>query len=197
MLPMRSILTRAVVLGTLVGISTLGATSCASAPTADGEDLEPSRATGTPSGDAPLDDIPHVARPDGGILTGGQPSRHQLEAAIRSGYRTVVSLRAAGEPFQSEEPGWVRELGGTWVAIPIAGSEDFTRDTVERLDRAIRTARTEDSGIFVHCASSNRVGALFALRAAWIEGADADDAIATGKAAGLRSLEPTVRELLD
>jgi len=51
--------------------------------------------------------------------------------------------------------------------------------------------------IVVHCASSNRVGAMAALRAAWLQGQSADQAIETGKAWGLKSLEPEVRALLE
>jgi hypothetical protein len=48
----------------------------------------------------------------------------------------------------------------------------------------------------VHCASSNRVGAMIALRAALVDGASADAALAEGRRWGLKSLEPQVRERL-
>src|SRR5690606_38327465 len=48
----------------------------------------------------------------------------------------------------------------------------------------------------VHCASGNRVGALAALRAAWLQGADEEAAIAEGRRWGLRSLETEVRSSL-
>jgi hypothetical protein len=49
----------------------------------------------------------------------------------------------------------------------------------------------------VHCASSNRVGAMAALRAAWIDGRPTEEALQIGRAWGLKSLEPTVRARLE
>ncbi|MNN82154.1 hypothetical protein D3C81_1990580 [compost metagenome] len=46
--------------------------------------------------------------------------------------------------------------------------------------------------MLLHCASGNRVGALLALLA-HERGLDEEAAIAEGRAAGLGSLEPTVR----
>jgi hypothetical protein len=48
----------------------------------------------------------------------------------------------------------------------------------------------------VHCGSGNRVGALAALLAAE-EGADIDEALDVGRAAGLTRLEAVVREQLE
>ncbi|MCB1596489.1 MAG: hypothetical protein KDI87_02140 [Gammaproteobacteria bacterium] len=49
----------------------------------------------------------------------------------------------------------------------------------------------------IHCTSSNRVGALIALRAATLQGMSGDAAVELGKTWGLGSLEPAVRERLD
>ena len=48
----------------------------------------------------------------------------------------------------------------------------------------------------VHCASGNRVGALFALKAFHLEDADVESALASGREAGLTKLEETIRERL-
>lgn len=44
----------------------------------------------------------------------------------------------------------------------------------------------------VHCASSNRVGAMIALRVALVDGASADAALAAGLRWELKSLAPQV-----
>ncbi|PPU82009.1 hypothetical protein XpopCFBP1817_20380 [Xanthomonas populi] len=51
--------------------------------------------------------------------------------------------------------------------------------------------------VLIHCASSNRVGALIALEKGRANGAPRDEAIAIGRAAGMTSLEPLVMRLLD
>jgi protein tyrosine phosphatase (PTP) superfamily phosphohydrolase (DUF442 family) len=50
--------------------------------------------------------------------------------------------------------------------------------------------------VLVHCGSSNRVGAVFALRAK-MNGANDEDALAFGKSAGMTSLESTVKTRLE
>jgi hypothetical protein len=50
--------------------------------------------------------------------------------------------------------------------------------------------------VLVHYASSNRVGALFALKSHFIDGCDVETALADGRAAGLKDQEPAVRALL-
>ena len=47
----------------------------------------------------------------------------------------------------------------------------------------------------VCCGSSNRVGALLALRAHFVEGRSAAESLAFGKACGLSKLEPRVVDL--
>ena len=54
----------------------------------------------------------------------------------------------------------------------------------------------ESGAVLVHCASGNRVGALIAIGAAKAGGMAPEAALELGKAAGLTSAEPRVRELL-
>ena len=44
--------------------------------------------------------------------------------------------------------------------------------------------------------SGNRVGALFALRAHWLQGLPAVEALAVGRRYGLTKLEPLVMQIL-
>ena len=78
--------------------------------------------------------------------------------------------------------------------IPISGIADLTRSNVVLLDKTLQRIGNESA--LLHCSSSNRVGAIMALRAAWIEGATAEEAIALGKQWGLTQLQPNVEELL-
>ena len=47
----------------------------------------------------------------------------------------------------------------------------------------------------VSCASSNRVGAMFALKAFWLDKMPRDESLALGKKAGMLSLTPVVEQL--
>src|SRR3546814_1034559 len=67
---------------------------------------------------------------------------------------------------------------------------DLTRENVLAFDALLRDA---ERPVLVHCASGNRVGAMAALRAAWVEGRSAEEAIAMGRDWGLKGLEEEVR----
>ena len=53
-----------------------------------------------------------------------------------------------------------------------------------------------DEPTVLYCGSSNRVGALLALKAYWLDGADPEDALELGRAAGMTRLEGRVTELM-
>lgn len=126
--------------------------------------------------------LPNERRVGGSILSAGQPSRANLEAARRAGTGTIVNLRAAGEFAEFDEAALAAELGLRYVSIPIAGPQDLTRENAQALDRALSGGQAR---VIVHCGSGNRVGALFALRARHVAGEAADRALQIGVDAGL------------
>jgi uncharacterized protein (TIGR01244 family) len=126
------------------------------------------------------------------LLVGGQPTPAQLERAHELGYKTVINLRRPEEEGNTD-PEQVRRLGMAYLEIPIAGSADMTEDKARALAAALESA---DSPVIVHCASGNRVGGLFAMKAFHIDTMSPEEALAVGKAAGMTRLEPTVREKL-
>lgn len=130
--------------------------------------------------------------PFDGILTGGQPTTEQLKTLAGLGYKTVINLRGPGESG-STDPALVESLGMTYVAIPIAGAGDVSEDNARKLAAALGTGADP---VVVHCASGNRVGAIFALKAYYVDGATPEDALAIGQAAGVTRLEPVVRQQL-
>jgi|GEM_PF-243418 len=140
----------------------------------------------------PLIDIPNV-RVHRGVLAGGQPTPAQLQQARDAGYRTIVNTRGPGEPMTDVEPALVAELGMTYVSIPMPRGAGLTRANAEALDRVLATA---EGPIMVHCASGNRVGGLFALRAFWIEGKTRQQALAEGARAGMTRIASAVRDAM-
>jgi protein tyrosine phosphatase (PTP) superfamily phosphohydrolase (DUF442 family) len=121
--------------------------------------------------------IPGARIPMDGVLSGGQPTPEQIEAAAEAGFGTVINLRMEAE------------RGFEWEA------ETVERLEMERLDAALVEAASAGP-VLLHCASGNRIGAILALRAAWIHGVDAEVALRLGLANGMTRLEPTIRELL-
>ena len=131
--------------------------------------------------------------PIAGLVTGGQPDEAQLDALIGAGFEHFISLR----PMAEDGSGWEETAVGAptvFARVPIRGGADLTRENVEELDRLLEEAG--DGATVLYCASGNRVGALLALRAAWIDGVAPEDALTLGRAAGLTRLEPAVVQLL-
>lgn len=145
---------------------------------------EENRATAAPGGE-PL---------PGKVIAGGQPDAGRLGELSRAGLAAVINLRTVGEDAGYDEAQLLREADVAYYQIPVAGSAGLSRSNVERLDALL--ARHAGQPVLVHCASGNRVGALMALRAHWLQGQDADSALQTGREHGLTGLEAAVREQL-
>ena len=116
------------------------------------------------------------------LVTSGQPMPEQLLSLQSAGIEHFVSLR----PTTEDGAGWEEEL--------MAGSGSLTRDNVQAF-AAIMDEVGEKTAM-LYCASSNRVGAMLALKAHWVDGESAEEALELGLASGLTSLESSVRDLL-
>lgn len=140
-----------------------------------------------------LPDLPQAGQPFADVATAGQPSPQQLRDAKARGLKRIVNLRPHSEPIGFDEPALAAELGLDYVNIPVAGPGDISLDNARALDAALKDA---GGPVLVHCASSNRVGALLAVRAHALQGKNVDDALAIGRDGGLRAMEPAVRQIL-
>lgn len=129
------------------------------------------------------------------LYSAGQPSVEELAQAAARGIRTVINLRVPEESVAFDERAEVQRLGIGYVSLPIAGAQDLGRATIETFSRELQQARREGP-VLIHCGSGNRVGAAIALQRGWIEGLNANDALAAGRSAGLAELEPVVVERL-
>ena len=131
---------------------------------------------------------------DGGTLVlGGTPTAQELATFAEVGFTTVIDLRSPTEAGYEAEQAQAAQLGMTWKGLPIAGGPDLSPDNATAM---LKLLEETQGPVLLHCASGNRVGALFALGIGQIRGTSVDEAIAYGKARGLTRLEPKVRELL-
>ncbi len=121
----------------------------------------------------------------------GQPTPAQRAGLAREGVRTVINLRAATEPMEYDEAEEAARLGLRYVALPITGAADLDRERVRQFGHALDEARRA-GGVLIHCASSNRVGAMVALDEVLNRGCPLDSALERGRDAGLKALEPAV-----
>ena len=126
-----------------------------------------------------------------GHYAGGQPTPAQLAGLAREGVRTVINLRAPSEPVEYDEAAEAARLGLHYLSLPITGAADLDRERVRQFGHALDEARRE-GGVLIHCASSNRVGAMVALDEVLNRGCALDTALERGRDAGLKALEPDV-----
>jgi len=128
-----------------------------------------------------------------GIVAAGQPAPAVLPKLGAMGFKTVINLRTSGEGGPANEQQVVESQGLSYVSVPVTAS--FGLSDVEAVEKVI--ADPAAAPILFHCASSNRVGAVWAVIVAR-RGAGLDEALAAGREAGLRSpvLEDAVRRVL-
>lgn len=130
----------------------------------------------------------HV-QPVDGITAAGQPDVEALKVFAESGYVAIVDMRGPEEDRgMNDEKGVVEGLGIEYIALPITSEEEISFDKARELDALIQSY---DGPVLVHCASSNRVGALLALRHS-LRGASDEEALQHGRDGGLTRLEPVV-----
>lgn len=127
-----------------------------------------------------------------GVTAAGQPNEAALEVFADAGYVAVVDLRGEQEDRGFDEASVVEELGMHYVLLSIEEADAINFDYAKKLDKLLAGF---DGPILLHCASSNRVGALLALRA-YLHGASPEAALELGREGGLTRLEDTVRERL-
>ena len=131
--------------------------------------------------------------PVDGITSSGQPSEAALNVFAASGYSTVIDLRGPNEDRGMEDyQGAVQAAGMTYVSFPVTAADEISFATASNLNAMLKNI---EGPVLLHCGSGDRVGAVLALRAS-LAGADNDSAIAHGRNAGMKRLEPRVREVL-
>lgn len=131
--------------------------------------------------------------PADSIHAGGRISAADLPALRDAGIVHIIDLTPDAETPDFDEARAARAAGFAYDNLPIASPNDLNRETVATFDNLLRNRQ---GPTLVHCASGNRVGALAALRAAWVDGKSDEAVIAEGRRWGLRGLEAEVRQRL-
>jgi uncharacterized protein (TIGR01244 family) len=142
----------------------------------------------------PAADVPNYSRLGPGLAAAGRPTPEALGKLEQWGFRTVIDLRMPAEGTAGEEAA-VKALGLRYVAVPVSAASFSLKDVA-----AVRKVLEDPSAgpVLLHCASSNRVGAVWAVIESQ-RGKGLQDALAEGRRAGLRSgpMEDAVRRLLE
>ncbi|MYA08220.1 MAG: hypothetical protein F4060_09825 [Holophagales bacterium] len=134
--------------------------------------------------------------PEPGVLFGGQPTEDQLKAMAADGLSFVLDLRAESEDRGFDEPAALRTLDVPYLNVPVDADRLALPETFERFIEAMDKV---DGPVLVHCASGNRVGALYYAYLVAGKDVDREEARTRAKENGLRSaaLEKAVDRYLD
>lgn len=142
----------------------------------------------------PVPELANAVSPEQGVIAAGRIGPGEITRVRDAGIRHVIDLTPDAETPGFDEAAAVRAAGLRYSNLPLAGAPDLTRENVLAFDTLLAEA---ERPVLVHCASGNRVGAMAALRAAWVEGRSAEEAIAIGKEWGLAGLEEDVRRRIE
>ena len=130
--------------------------------------------------------VTNFSRVDATVACGGATEVAALEGLKKDGFKTVINLRMANEPGANVEQNQAkaRELGLNYVHIPFAAA---TPDP-QVIDTFLATiANTANQPVFVHCASANRVGAVWLAKRVLQDHYSIEKATVEAKAIGLTS----------
>ena len=109
------------------------------------------------------EEIFNYVKVDEHISTAGQPTEDQLRDAAAEGFTAVINLAPVNPPYTpADEAGLARELGLTYIYIPVAWNNPTDADfaAFEQAMSATAGRRT-----LIHCAANFRVTAFYPLYA--------------------------------
>lgn len=135
-----------------------------------------------------------LRQPRPGLYSAAQPAATDWAGIAARGITTVINLRPPGEMAGRDEAAEVRDAGMRYIEIPVDDGASITRANARKLHEAIGSAK--GAPVLVHCASANRAGGLLALAMATEHDMPVEEALAFGRAAGMKSTEAVVRDAL-
>ncbi|MCI5071812.1 sulfur transferase domain-containing protein [bacterium] len=139
---------------------------------------------------------PYVFNTESSQLCSGQISPQDVPILKQEGFSHVINLRGQDEmPSPLEEKNWFADTGIAYHHLSIANAGDLSKDKVKAFSDILDSIGSEKT--LVHCGSSNRVGAMYALKAYWLDGKSKEESLSIGQKAGLTSLKDTVVSLMN
>jgi uncharacterized protein (TIGR01244 family) len=131
------------------------------------------------------------------VFFAGQPSEADFKLLAEKGVKKVINLRTEEEmkTLGFDEKAAAEAAGLTYVQVGV-GREPLTDEQIEKILKELESVEKEP--MLLHCASSNRVGAVWSMYRGTRGGLAIEQAIEEGKKAGMRApnLEQRAREYL-
>ena len=126
----------------------------------------------------------HVTRVDATVACGGATTAEAYPELKKLGFKSVVNLRRESETG-ADIPGAkaaAATSGLTFIHIPVDGANP-TPESAETFLKAVSDRANQP--VYIHCASANRVGAMWLIKRVVVDGWEIDRATAEAEAIGL------------
>lgn len=141
--------------------------------------------------------ITNFTKVDAVIACGGATDITALDGLKQEGFKTVVNLRLATEQGANiaENEAKAKALGLKYVHIPVSGSAPDPKAA----DQFLATiADKSNQPVYIHCASANRVGAMWMIKRVVQDKWTTDKALDEAKLIGLTNpgLEKFARDYI-
>jgi uncharacterized protein (TIGR01244 family) len=119
----------------------------------------------------------------GDVYIGGQPTLETMRLLKSKGVALVVNVRSESENRDFAATGFleealVKELGLTYLSMPLGEKDSYTPRAVDRFAEAVQGAR---GGVFLHCTSGVRATNLWMAYLVRAKGSSLDAAVAVGR----------------
>lgn len=143
---------------------------------------------------APTYGLANESHPEPGLVAAGQVTPENLNQLAAAGFRTVIDLRTETEDRGFDEAAVVQAAGMKYINLPV-NAQTLGPDTFSRFFEMMEAV---ERPVLVHCASSNRVGAVYAAYLGARKAVAIEAALEKGRQAGLKSeaLAQLVRDFL-
>lgn len=128
--------------------------------------------------------IANYTRVDAIVACGGATEPDAFAALAADGFRSVINLRLASEPGVAEEAAFVEAAGLIYIHLPMDGNAPDEAVAEAFLEAVAHPAHQP---AYVHCASANRVGAVWAIKRVVRDGWTRERALDEAQAIGLKS----------
>ncbi len=146
------------------------------------EDVQPAEIQIEAVTEAQLGSTPNLHR-SGSIWLAGQPTPEDLATAKSEGVQTVITLRQDGE-IDWDEAAAAQQIGLEFVSIPFRGAENLTDEIFNEVRQILE--QSSQKPVLLHCATANRVGAVWLPYRVLDQGVELEQAIQEAREVGLR-----------
>ena len=130
--------------------------------------------------------VQNFSRVDATIACGGATTPAAIHALEADGFTSIVNLRAADEPGANVdgEAAAAQKAGVRYFHLPFKAAAPDTA-TVDRFLAVVTEPANQP--VFIHCATANRVAALWLIKRVRLDGWAVEKALAEAEAIGLTS----------